>query len=306
MSEYHIPVLLKECIEGLDIKKNGVYFDLTFGGGGHSAEILSQLGPQGKLFGFDQDEDAVQNILKDERFEFIRSNFKYHSRFYKYYGISRLDGVLADLGISSYQIDEASRGFSIRYDADLDMRMNQKGSFTAADLLNTYSEQDLIKILYEYGEVKNSRKLSKGIVEVRKRQKFKSIKSFLNFLSSFEQGRSEQYRAKVFQALRIEVNDEMGALKAMLRDLEKILSVGSRVVVISYHSLEDRLVKRLFKTGNIEGKIYKDTFGNNLNPYRQITKRVVVPDENELKLNRRSRSAKLRIAEYVGLENKVK
>ena len=302
MSEYHIPVLLKECVEGLNIKDEGVYVDLTFGGGGHSIEILKHLGKESKLIVFDQDEDARRNALDDHRFEFVKSNFRHLKRQLKYLGVQKVDGVLADLGVSSFQFDEGPKGFSYRRSEELDMRMNQNQKITAAQILNVYSEESLARMFWVYGNIKSSRKLARVIVEERDRVSFGKVEHFLNVMQKLTFGKHEKFWSKVFQALRIEVNDEMGALKEVLKDLPSIMNHKGRVVVMSYHSLEDRLVKRFFKTGNLEGKIVQDAFGNVQTPFRLVNRKIIVPDEDEMNENVRSRSAKLRIAEFISSE----
>jgi len=298
MSEYHIPVLLHACIDGLDIKPEGTYVDVTFGGGGHSREIISHL-TTGKLYGFDQDEDAEQNIPEDSRFVFVRSNFRYLSNFLKYYDVDQVDGILADLGVSSHHFDDSERGFSFRFEeGNLDMRMNKKAGMTAADVINTYSEEDLSNVFYKYGELRNSRRLAAGLVKYRETTPVTTVASFLEIIKPFF-GREKEKKdlARVFQALRIEVNQEMTALELMLRQALKVLKPGGRLVVMTYHSLEDRLVKNFMKTGNFEGKSEQDFYGNFQTPFRLINNKVIVPDEEEQDRNPRSRSAKLRIAE---------
>lgn len=299
MSDYHVPVLLSECLEGLRIKPNGIYVDVTFGGGGHSKEILKQLNKDGKLIVFDQDEDAKQNLIEDHRMEFVKSNFRFLKHQLKYLGVERIDGLLADLGVSSYQFDEAGKGFSYRFSVDLDMRMNQSQKLTAADVLNTYSAEDLARVFWRYGEIKNSRKLARFIEEERQRNEFKTVQHFLDFLKRLVQGKKEKYWSKVFQALRIEVNDEIGALESLLKQLPDVLNQEARIVFISYHSLEDRLVKRFFKAGNLEGVIEKDVYGNPKTRFKLINKKIIVPSEEEIEENVRARSAKLRIAEFL-------
>lgn len=294
---YHVPVLLKESVDGLDIIPDGTYADMTFGGGGHSKEILSRLGTGGILLGFDQDEDAERNIVNDERFIFVRSNFRYLSNFLRYHDIDNVDGILADLGVSSHHFDDSERGFSFRFDGELDMRMNKRAGITAADVVNTYEESRLADILYLYGELKNSRRLAAVIVKERSQKKIKTIGEFLEVIKPlFGREREKKELAKVFQALRIEVNQEMEALKEMLFAATEALKPGGRLVVITYHSLEDRMVKNLMKTGNIEGKQEQDFYGNVLTPFRLINNKVITPGPDELETNPRSRSAKLRIA----------
>ena len=267
---YHVPVLLKESVDGMNIQPDGTYVDVTFGGAGHSREILSRLGEGGRLLGFDQDEDAERNIVDDPRFIFVRSNFRYLHNFLRYHDIEKVDAILADLGVSSHHFDDSERGFSFRFDGALDMRMNKRAGLTAADVVNTYAEERLADIFYLYGELKNS---------------------------LFGREREKKELAKVFQALRIEVNQEMEALKEMLTAATEALKPGGRLVVITYHSLEDRMVKNIMKTGNVEGKTTQDFFGNLQTPFKLVNNKVIVPDEEEIERNPRSRSAKLRIAE---------
>jgi 16S rRNA (cytosine1402-N4)-methyltransferase len=295
---YHIPALLNETIDGLDIKPDGVYVDVTFGGGGHSREILSRLGPNGKLLGFDQDEDAVKNALDDPRFIFVRSNFRYMTNFLRYHGIEKVDGILADLGVSSHHFDEAERGFSFRFDGALDMRMNTKSPLTAAVVLNTYAEEQLADVFYLYGELHNSRKIALTIVNARSANHFDRIFPFIEVLKPFF-GREKEKKdmARVFQALRIEVNKEMDVLKSLLDQSLEVLNPDGRLVVLTYHSLEDRLVKNFIKSGNFEGKIEKDFYGNVLAPMKAVNNKVIIADEDEVARNPRARSAKLRVAE---------
>ena len=295
---YHIPALLGVTIDGLDIKPDGVYVDVTFGGGGHSREILSRLGKNGKLLGFDQDEDAVKNSLDDERFIFVRSNFRYMTNFLRYHNIEKVDGILADLGVSSHHFDEAERGFSFRFDGALDMRMNIKSPLTAAVLLNTYPEEQLADVFYLYGELHNSRKIAKTIVNARAEKPFDRIFPFIEVLKPFF-GREKEKKdmARVFQALRIEVNKEMDVLKSLLEQSLAVLKPDGRLVVLTYHSLEDRLVKNFIRSGNFEGKIEKDFYGNVIAPMKAVNNKVIIADEAEIERNPRARSAKLRIAE---------
>lgn len=295
---YHIPALLKETIDGLDIKPDGVYVDVTFGGGGHSREILARLGENGKLLGFDQDEDAAKNALGDPRFIFVRSNFRYLKNFLRYHNIEKVDGILADLGVSSHHFDEAERGFSFRFDGALDMRMNTKSPLTAAVLLNTYSEEQLADVFYLYGELHNSRKIARTIVNARAKQPFDRIFPFIEVLKPFF-GREKEKKdmARVFQALRIEVNKEMDVLKSLLNQSLEVLKPEGRLVVLTYHSLEDRLMKNFIRSGNFEGKQEKDFYGNVLAPLKAVNNKVIVADEAEVERNPRARSAKLRIAE---------
>lgn len=295
---YHVPVLLEESIDGLNLKKGGIYVDVTFGGGGHSKEILRRMDKSCKLYSFDQDEDAERNIVHDERFTFVRSNFRYLKNFLKYYGVEEVDGILADLGVSSHHFDDSERGFSFRFDGKLDMRMNKRAGMTAADILNNYEEEKLADIFYLYGELKNSRKLASVIVKRRSVKPFDTIGDFLETVKPlYCKEREKKEMAKVFQALRIEVNQEMEALKEMLYSATEMLKPGGRLSVITYHSLEDRMVKNIMKTGNIKGKMEQDFFGNIKTPYKTINNKVIVPDDDEIETNPRSRSAKLRIAE---------
>ena len=297
---YHIPVLLNESIDGLNLENGKVFVDVTFGGGGHSKEILRRLGDDGRLLGFDQDEDAERNIVNDPHFIFVRSNFRYLQNFLRYHNIEQVDAILADLGVSSHHFDDSERGFSFRFDGALDMRMNKRAGLTAADIVNTYEEEKLADIFYLYGELKNSRKLASVIVKARATQRIATIGEFLEIVKPlFGREREKKELAKVFQALRIEVNQEMEALKEMLYAATEALKPGGRLVVITYHSLEDRMVKNIMKTGNVEGKAEKDFFGNVLTPFRLVNNKVIVPDEEEIERNPRSRSAKLRIAERV-------
>lgn len=295
---YHVPVLRDESVNGLITNPGGTYVDVTFGGGGHSREILKRLGAEGHLLGFDQDEDAEQNLVDDARFTFVRSNFRYLQNFLRYHDAEEIDGLLADLGVSSHHFDDSERGFSFRFDGALDMRMNKRAGITAADVVNTYDEGRLADVFYLYGELKNSRKLAAVLVKQRAVKKIETIAEFLETIKPlFGRQREKKELAKVFQALRIEVNHEMDALKEMLYAATRALKPGGRLVVITYHSLEDRMVKNLIKTGNIEGKQEQDFYGNVLTPYRQVNNKVIVPPEDELARNPRSRSAKLRIAE---------
>lgn len=296
-STYHIPVLLKESIDGMNIHPEGIYVDVTFGGGGHSKEILRRSDSSTRLFSFDQDEDAERNIVNDGRFTFVRSNFRYLHNFLRYHGIKQVDGILADLGVSSHHFDDSERGFSFRFEGNLDMRMNKRSGKTAADIVNTYDEEKLADIFYLYGELKNSRKLASTLVKARNRKSILTIGDFLDTIKPlFGREREKKELAKVFQALRIEVNQEMEALKEMLLSAIEVLKPGGRLVVITYHSLEDRMVKNIMKTGNIEGKTIQDFYGNPQTPFKLINK-VIIANEEEVKRNPRSRSAKLRIAE---------
>lgn len=298
---YHIPVLLQPCIDGLDINPDGVYVDLTFGGGGHSKEILKHLSAKGKLFSFDQDEDAKANIPDDKRLTFIPHNFRFISNYLKLYGVTQVDGILGDLGVSSHQFDKGERGFSIRFDADLDMRMNQKSDLTAKKVLNTYDAKKLTSIFREYGEVDNAFKLANLIVEARTNGSIETTAQFKEIIKpctpKFEESR---YLAKVYQAIRIEVNQEMEALKECLTQCVNLLKPNARLVVMSYHSLEDRLVKNLIRSGNVEGIEEKDiVFGKITKYFKSLTSKPIVPDAEEIEKNSRARSAKLRIAERI-------
>lgn len=295
---YHVPVLLNESIEGMNIQPGGTYVDVTFGGGGHSKEILGRLDDTAHLYSFDQDEDAEKNIMNDTRFTFIRSNFRYLYNFLRYYDVYGVDAILADLGVSSHHFDDSERGFSFRFEGKLDMRMNKRAGITAADIVNTYNEEHLANIFYLYGELKNSRKLASVIAKARASKQIVTIGDFLEIIKPlFGREREKKELAKVFQALRIEVNQEMEALKEMLYTATEVLKPGGRLVVITYHSLEDRIVKNIMKTGNIEGRAEQDFFGNVQAPFKLINNKVIVAGEEEVARNPRSRSAKLRIAE---------
>jgi len=299
MTTYHIPVLLYESIEGLNIKPGGMYVDVTFGGGGHSREILKKL-TSGKLYAFDQDPDATKNIVDDEHLVFCHGNFRFLKNFLRYHNVPKIDGLLADLGVSSHHFDTTARGFTFQDDAPLDMRMNQGATLTAAEILNTYTEAQLLQIFSEYGEVENSRKLAKEITIKREIIPFATGNGFIDAIKHcIPRGAENKYMAKVYQALRIEVNHELDALKQMLEQCLQLLAPGGRLVVITYHSLEDRIVKNFLKSGNFEGKIEKDFFGNPQVPFKSISGRVITPSENELAANSRARSAKLRIAERI-------
>jgi len=313
---YHVPVLLKESIEGLAIQPCGTYVDVTFGGGGHSREILRRLGPEGHLYGFDQDEDAMHNaqctmhnIVSDARFTFVRSNFRYLKNWMRYYGVNRVDGLLADLGVSSHHFDDETRGFSFRFDAPLDMRMNKRAGMTAADVVNNYSEQQLADVFFLYGELKNARRIAKTIVKARSGKAIETTGDLLSVLGietaqadsqlSIVNSQLKKDMARLFQALRIEVNHEMEALKDMLAGAAEVLGSGGRLSVITYHSLEDRMVKNMMKAGNVEGTVKQDFFGRAETPFRLINSKVTVPSDEEQQQNPRSRSAKLRIAEKI-------
>ena len=296
---YHVPVLLNESIDGLAIKPDGIYVDVTFGGGGHSKEILSRLGKKGHLYSFDQDPDAEKNIVDDDRFTFVRSNFRYLKNWMRYYDVDHIDGLLADLGVSSHHFDDETRGFSFRFDAPLDMRMNKRAGTTAAEILNSYDEEQLADIFYIYGELKNARKIAATIAKTRNEKKIETTGDLMNATERlFQREREKKEMAKMFQALRIEVNHEMDALKEMLNGAKDMLCEGGRLSVITYHSLEDRIVKNVMKAGNAEGKIEQDFYGRISSPYRLVNK-VTTPSDEEQQQNPRSRSAKLRIAEKV-------
>lgn len=295
---YHVPVLLNESVDGLDIQPNGIYVDVTFGGGGHSREILSRLGKNGHLYSFDQDADAEKNIIDDKRFTFVRSNFRYLKNWMKYYGVNQVNGLLADLGVSSHHFDDETRGFSFRFDTPLDMRMNKRAGQTAADLLNKAEEEKLADIFYLYGEMKNARRLAAAIIKKRAEKTICTTQDLLDAISAMlPKEREKKDLAKIFQALRIEVNHEMDALKEMLKGATELLSDGGRLSVITYHSLEDRIVKNVMKAGNAEGKVEQDFFGRIKSPFQLISGKVITPSEEEQQQNPRSRSAKLRIAE---------
>ena len=301
---YHIPVMLHETVEGLGIHPDGVYVDLTFGGGGHSREIMRHLGERGHLYGFDQDLDAMKGALDDPRFTFVRSNFRFLKNWMLYYGQEQVDGIVADLGVSSHHLDTADRGFSFRYDAPLDMRMNQKATLTAEAILQTYSEQQLADVLYLYGELKNSRQLAAALVKARAQKNLHTTGDLEQTLAPLMRGaREKKDLAKVFQALRIEVNGELRALREMLNAAAELLRPGGRLVVLTYHSLEDRMVKNMVRTGNVEGKAETDLFGHVDAPLHAVTRNVVTPSAEELAQNPRSRSAKLRIAEKTKKED---
>ena len=300
---YHVPVLLQEAIEGLSIIPSGIYVDCTFGGGGHSKKILEKLDANGKLIVFDQDEDARKNVPDDDRIIFIPHNFRHLQRFLRFHKIVKVNGILADLGVSSHQINEPERGFSTRFDAALDMRMNQHDKISASDILKNYSEEKLHKIFEQFGEVTNSKTLAKTIVEIRKIQSLQTINEFKNAIYAVVKGNPDKYFAQVFQALRIEVNDELNALKELLEQSVKVLEDGGRIAVITFHSLEDRIVKNFFRYGNFEGENVADLFGNTKqNELKAITKKPVIPSTEELKINPRSRSSKLRVAEKIKVQ----
>lgn len=298
MSTYHTPALLKASIDGLAIRPDGVYVDATFGGGGHSMEILSRLGPQGRLYAFDQDEDVFQHIPQDKRLIFVHGNFRFLKNFLCYHEETQIDGLLADLGVSSHHFDDAQRGFSFRFDAKLDMRMNRRADLKASDVLNTYSEDELTRVFRVYGELPQAKAMSALVVKVRQKAEIETIAQFVDILKPlFGREKEKKDMAKVFQALRIEVNHEMSALEALLCQSLEMLRQGGRLSIISYHSLEDRMVKNFMKSGNFEGKIEQDFFGNRKTPFRLVSNKVIVPTQEEQTENPRSRSAKLRIAE---------
>lgn len=299
MSEYHVSVLLDESIKSLSIWPDGKYVDVTFGAGGHSKSILNELSAKGHLYAFDQDEDAVENIIHDTRFTLIEANFRYLKRFLRLEGISEVDGILADLGVSSHQLNFPERGFSYRFDAPLDMRMNIKSDMSAADLLRTYSEESLVEILSNYGEVRNSKSLAKAIINARKFADIKTTFDFNRVLDQNVMGLRLKYFSQVYQALRMEVNDEIGALRDMLEDGLAVLKPGGRFSVITFHSIEDRVVKNFFKSGNFDGEVEKDEFGNIQKPFSLVNRKVIMADSKEQKVNARSRSAKLRVAEKI-------
>ena len=300
---YHVAVLLKESVDGLEIKPDGIYVDVTFGGGGHSREILSRLGNDGHLYSFDQDADAEKNIVSDDRFTFVRSNFRYLKNWMRYYDVEQIDGLLADLGVSSHHLDDETRGFSFRFEAPLDMRMNKRAGLTAADIVNDYDEERLSDVFYLYGELKNARRIASAIVKARQTKRIVTTGELLETVGSlFQKEREKKEMAKLFQALRIEVNHEMEALREMLNGACDLLAEGGRLSVITYHSLEDRIVKNMMKAGNVEGKVRQDFFGRVEAPFRAVSNKPVVPDADEQAANPRSRSAKLRVAERVRSE----
>lgn len=297
---YHNPVMLHESVDGLDIKKDGIYVDVTYGGGGHSKEILKRLGDKGRLIAFDQDADVEANVVKDERLVLVPQNFRYLKNYLKMYGIQQIDGLLADLGVSSHQFDVGERGFSIRFDGPLDMRMSKSNLVTAAKIVNEYSEEDLVRLFREYGEINNAKKLVFEIVSKRMGSKFKTTTDLIEVAEKLVPGKMKnKYLAQVFQALRIEVNSELDVLKDLLMQSKEVIKPSGRLVVITYHSLEDRLVKNFLKNGSFSGELEKDFFGNQLVDFKLITRKPVTPSNEELQLNNRARSAKLRIAERV-------
>jgi 16S rRNA (cytosine1402-N4)-methyltransferase len=299
---YHNPVLLQECIDGLNIQPLGVYVDVTFGGGGHSRAMLQKMGENAKLYGFDQDEDALENVPDDKRFRLLPFNFRFLKQSLRLERVKEVDGILADLGVSSHQFDTADRGFSFRFDAELDMRMNQTGDITAKDVLNTYSAEKLQDVFGFYGEVRNAKTLAQGIVQARQTKKIDRISELLRIMAPYVKGKENRYLSQVFQALRMEVNDEIGALKDLLVQATDMLKPGGRLVVLTYHSLEDRLVKNWVKNGSFEDEPEKDEYGRYNCPLKAINKKPIAPSEEEIELNPRSRSAKLRIAEKVDAE----
>lgn len=300
---YHIPVLLNETVDGLNMRPDGIYVDVTFGGGGHSREILRRLGPTGHLYSFDQDADAEQNIPKDEaRFTFVRSNFRYLKNWMRYYEVDQVDGILADLGVSSHHFDDEERGFSFRFDAPLDMRMNERAGATAADIVNGYTEEQLANIFYLYGEMKNSRRIAAALVKARANADIQTINDLLSVVKPLmPREREKKDLARVFQALRIEVNHEMDALHEMLEAALQVLRPGGRLSVLTYHSLEDRMVKNFIRAGRIDGKVQQDFYGKRLTPWKAVNNKVILPSEKEQTENPRSRSAKLRIAEKLDM-----
>ena len=302
---YHTPVLLKESIDGLRIRRGGIYVDATFGGGGHSKMILELLKGEGHLYGFDQDNDAEKNIFPDPAFTFVRSNFRYLSNFMDWHGVNGIDGLFADLGVSSHHFDDESRGFSFRLEGNLDMRMNQRAGINAAEILNTFSEKELADIFYQYGELRNSKALARAVVKTREQKKIRTTQDFLDIVKPFFSREKEKKQlAQAFQSLRIITNSEMDALKELLMQATALLNPGGRLVVITYHSLEDRLVKNFFKSGNFDGIVEKDFYGNVLTPFQTINTKVIIPQAEEIERNPRSRSAKLRIAEKNGTGRK--
>ena len=293
-----MPVLLNESIDGLNIKSDGIYVDVTFGGGGHSREILRRLGPKGRLYGFDQDNDAEGNIPDDERFTFVRSNFRYLKNWMRYYEVEKIDGLLADLGVSSHHFDDETRGFSFRWDSPLDMRMNKRAGVTAADFINKAEEEKIADVLYLYGEIRQARRIASQIVKARSEKPLLTTGDLLKVVQPLmPHNREKKDLARVFQALRIEINHEMDALKEMLLAASEVLAEGGRLSVITYHSLEDRIVKNVMKSGNVEGKIEQDFYGRISSPFRSVNSKVIVPSDQEQQTNPRSRSAKLRVAE---------
>lgn len=299
MDVYHVPVMLHESLEALRIDPDGVYIDTTFGAGGHSKAILSKLSAKGRLYGFDQDEDAVENVLDDPRFTLIQSNFRHIKKYMKVYGVREVDGVLMDLGVSSHQFDLAERGFSYRFDAELDMRMNRNSGLNAQIILNSYSRDQLQDVFSRYGEVRNARSLADRIVEERERNEFRTTSQLNSFLNRNRIGDFQKYQSQVYQALRIEVNDEISALGEALEGIGELLKMNGRLVVLSYHSIEDRVVKNFIKSGNREGEIVKDDFGRTIKQFNSINKKIILASQEEIVRNSRAKSAKMRIAEKV-------
>ena len=298
-SAYHNPVLLQESVDGLNIKKDGVYVDVTFGGGGHSREILKRLGESGKLFAFDQDEDALENAIDDDRFQLINQNFRYLKQYLKFYGIRKVDGILADFGVSSHQFDEAERGFSTRFNADLDMRMDRSNALSAFEVVNAYSQEDLATVLFQYGELRNANAMAKTIVSAREQKPIKTTDDLKTVLGKFlPKMKENKILAQIYQAIRIEVNQEMEVLKEFLMQVPEMLNPGGRLSMISYHSLEDRLVKRFIRDGRFEGEPEKDFYGNTSVPLKKVGG-LITPSTEEIAQNNRARSAKLRIAEKI-------
>lgn len=298
-SAYHNPVLLQESVDGLNIKQDGVYVDVTFGGGGHSREILKRLGESGKLFAFDQDEDALQNAIDDDRFQLINQNFRYLKQYLKFYGIRKVDGILADFGVSSHQFDEAERGFSIRFNADLDMRMDRTNALSAFEVVNAYSQEDLATVLFQYGELRNANAMAKTIIAAREQKSIKTTDDLKTVLGKFlPKMKENKILAQIYQAIRIEVNQEMEVLKEFLMQVPELLNQGGRLSMISYHSLEDRLVKRFIRDGRFEGEPEKDFYGNISVPLKKVGG-LIVPSAEEIAQNSRARSAKLRVAEKI-------
>ena len=297
---YHVPVMLHECIEALDIKPNGIYVDVTFGGGGHSREILKHLGADGRLIAFDQDPDAINNAIDDPRFVLVHQNFRFIKNYLRLQGVKQVDGILGDFGVSSHQFDDAQRGFSIRFDADLDMRMDQVSDLDARKVLNSYSEDELHRIFGMYGEVQNAKSLAKTIVTARLSKEITTVAELKDVIKRLvPKGKEHKYHAQVFQALRIEVNKELGALQEFLMQSVTVLKEGGRLVLMSYHSLEDRLVKNFMLKGKFKGEVEKDFFGNEIKPLRVVSRKAITASQEELERNNRSRSAKLRVAEKV-------
>lgn len=300
MSEYHVPVMLNECLEALNILPHGTYVDVTYGGGGHSKEILKKLSDKGKLIGFDQDADAIENKVEDERLVLVNHNFKYLKNFLKYYDALPANGLLADLGISSFQIDEPEKGFAHRWDAPLDMRMDRSADQTAADIVNTYSEKDLMQLLRKYGELDNAFKVARNIVNARDKQAIETTGQLKEaVVKSLPREGENKYLSKIFQALRIEVNKELEVLEDLLLQSAKVLGKGGRLVIMSYHSLEDRMVKNFIKTGDLEGKVERDIYGNVSKPFKSVVSKAITASEDEIARNPRARSARLRIAERI-------